>query len=394
MFKLKVRSKPMIAAGALVSIGAPVAAYFILKGMPDKLLELHVGAVVAAIVVLPILVTQVAYQMTSAAQKIKLISLMIAMILFFLAVDNFIFPQMRVLADLALLINYIAFPLDLIGGILAICLFVSASAESAYSDTISTEKEDPKERKRREQEEKEAEKAMAKSGSDAIRSTMARMPAVGADALTLKPKDDEPDATSNFVSTTSAPATVKASAGATTQAKDEERKAGSTSATNLKGILDTFAPDEEPDTGASNSTPKVDTKAPVKSMLKIPQKPDSPTSQLTKPGSTPTPATPVTGEQPAVLPIRLLRRTGTTTRLQAQKRKGTSTFTKLQALSASGSGQARTGKQEGDDESGEGLKSILDRLDNPADSNEEAQWILCLVAVVWSHQEQIFLSWR
>jgi predicted regulator of Ras-like GTPase activity (Roadblock/LC7/MglB family) len=376
MFKLIIRSKPMIALGALIAIGAPTAAYFILKGMTDKLIELHMAAVFAAIFILPAVVTLVAYQMTTAAQKVKVCSLMIGVVLILASIDNLVFPQMRILADNVLLFNWIAFVINLVGGIAATFCLVTAVPDSVYGDgALSEEKEDPKEKKRREQEEKEAEKAMSQTGSNAVRSTMARMPAVNAENMVLKAAEE------TYVA--KAPEAQPA-----TNAREEERKAGSTSATNLKGLLDTLAPEDDdiptakPTTSALDAI-KPEAKAPVKSMLKVPQKPDAPASQLTKPGSNPTPA-----PAPAAAPeasVKAEEKTaqqapaidnkdvsaGATTRLQAQKRKGTSTFTKLQALSASGGVGNRADKPQGA-EGSEGLKSILDRLDSTAETTEEA----------------------
>ncbi|MDR3615778.1 MAG: hypothetical protein P4L53_19625 [Candidatus Obscuribacterales bacterium] len=376
MFKLIIRSKPMIALGALIAIGAPTAAYFILKGMTDKLIELHMAAVLAAIFILPAVVTLVAYQMTTAAQKVKVCSLMIGVILILASIDNLAFPQMRILADNVLLFNWIAFAINLIGGIAATFCLVTAVPDSVYGDgTLGEEKEDPKEKKRREQEEKEAEKAMSQTGSNAVRSTMARMPAVNAENMVLKAAEE--------TAVAKAPEAQPA-----INAREEERKAGSTSATNLKGLLDTLAPEDDdiptakPTTSALDAI-KPEAKAPVKSMLKVPQKPDAPASQLTKPGSTPTPAqTPASAQE---APVKAEEKTaqqapavdnkdvsaGATTRLQAQKRKGTSTFTKLQALSASGGVGNRADKPQGG-EGSEGLKSILDRLDSTAETTEES----------------------
>jgi predicted regulator of Ras-like GTPase activity (Roadblock/LC7/MglB family) len=376
MFKLIIRSKPMIAIGALIAIGAPTGAYFILKGMTDKLIELHMAAVLAAIIILPLMVTLVAYQMTTAAQKVKVCTLMIGLILILCSIDNFVFPQMRMLADSVLLFNWIAFLVNLIGGIAATFCLVTAVPDSVYSDgSLGGEKEDPKERKRREHEEKEAERAMAQTGSSAVRATVARMPAMNAENMVLKAAEDTG-------------ATKTPEPQPTTNAREEERKAGSTSATNLKGLLDTLAPEDDDVASAKPSASaldaiKPDAKAPVKSMLKIPSKPDSPASQLTKPGihATPTPAPAVAPTPTSETPVKAEEKTtppapgsdvtsAATTRLQAQKRKGTSTFTKLQALSASGGVGSRTDKPTGAE--GEGLKSILDRLDSTADTTEEA----------------------
>jgi predicted regulator of Ras-like GTPase activity (Roadblock/LC7/MglB family) len=372
MFKLKIRSNPMIALGVLISIGAPTGAYFILKGMTDKLIELHLAAVIAIIIILPAVVTLVAYQMTSAAQKVKICSLMIGIVLILASIDNLIFPQMRLLADSILLFNWIAFLVVLAGGIAATFCLVSVVPDSIYLDGAQgAEKEDPKEKKRRELEEKEAERAMSQTGSNAVRSTMARIPAVNAENMVLKAAEE-----TTAAKTTPGPQPA-------TNAREEERKAGSTSATNLKGLLDTLAPEDDDDISSAKTTvatTKPEAKGPVKSMLKVPQKPDSPASQLTRPGTHPTPAqsSPPAPEiaskpeekAPPTPPFDSNATTATTTRLQAQKRKGTSTFTKLQALSASGGAGSRAGKTEGGE--GEGLKSILDRLDSTADTTEEA----------------------
>ena len=398
MFKLKFRSTPMIALGVLIAIGASAGGYFILKGMSDKLLELHMAAVFAAILLLPLLITVVAYQMTTAAQKLQVSSLMIGLILILTGVDNFLIPQMRMLPDGVLLFNWLAFVITLAGGIASTFLMLTGSQDSVYGDVAPGEKEDPKERKRREQEVKDAEKAMSQSGSGALRGTVARAPAFNPEGA--KTGED------------AAPAKTSIEQLAPNH-KEEERKAGSTSATNLKGLLDTLAPEDDdeivkpskseldairpssseldaikPSASALDSIktpvsdPKPEVKSPLRSMLK---KPDSPASQLTKPGSTPAPApapapepapaaevTAKAEEKPAtpVAPAAENKEASPTStmRLQAQKRKGTSTFTKLQALSASGG--VRTDKPQGT-EGGE-LKSILDKLDSTADTTEEA----------------------
>jgi uncharacterized protein len=379
MFKLIIRSKPMIALGALIAIGAPTAAYFILKGMTDKLIELHMAAVIAAIIILPAVVTLVAYQMTTAAQKVKVCSLMIGLILILSSIDNLVFPQMRLLADNALLFNWIAIVINLIGGIAATFCLVTAVPDSVYGDGVAgAEKEEPKEKKRREQEEKEAEKKMATTGSNAVRSTVARIPAMNAENMVLKAAEE----TAATAKTTPEPQPA-------TSPGHEERKAGSTSATNLKGLLDTLAPEDDDlprvkQAATSIDSPTPEIKAPVKSMLKVPQKPDSPASQLTKPGLQATPApTPAPAAAPAAapeVPVKVEEKTPPTApvidnkdvRLQAQKRKGTSTFTKLQALSASGGVGSRADKTPVG-EGGEGLKSILDRLDSTADTAETTE---------------------
>ncbi len=57
-------------------------------------------------------------------------------------------------------------------------------------------------------------------------------------------------------------------------------------------------------------------------------------------------------------------------RLQAQKRRNTSTFTKLQALSASGTGSLKPGPQTDSGTGGGDLRSLLDRLDAEPESHD------------------------
>ncbi|MBX9668935.1 MAG: hypothetical protein K2X93_15020 [Candidatus Obscuribacterales bacterium] len=60
----------------------------------------------------------------------------------------------------------------------------------------------------------------------------------------------------------------------------------------------------------------------------------------------------------------------TSNRLQAQKRRNTSTFTKLQALSASGTGSLKPGPQTDAGTGGGDLRSLLDRLDSEPESDD------------------------
>jgi uncharacterized protein len=64
--------------------------------------------------------------------------------------------------------------------------------------------------------------------------------------------------------------------------------------------------------------------------------------------------------------------TASTTRLTSQGKKGSSTFTKLQALSASGTGSLQNSPGESLISEPDGLKSILDRLDTPGAPANEA----------------------
>lgn len=300
MLKLKLRSKLMTTLAVLFIGATLISSYFILKSLPDKLIEVPVFGLFAVQLFVPIVFTAIFYQVGSKAQKIRVASLMIALAFLFAAVGNMAYPQMRMFGDIVILLNWLEIIVTLLGSILATLLLYRLAPASVYAEEVAaTGGEDKKAKKEREKSEKQKAKILGKEPvHDALRNT-------GNQKL-------------NFERTQLAAGTP--------ESKNTEATL-SNSATNLRSVLDSF--DQE------------DSDAPADKNSSLP--PEEP--------------------KPAI--------SNTGTRLQAQKR-DTSTFAKLQALSASGTGALRRSEGGGiaDDEGAESLKSILDRLDGTSDESD------------------------
>ncbi|HEY9679592.1 MAG TPA: roadblock/LC7 domain-containing protein [Drouetiella sp.] len=340
--------------------------------LPNLLFSVPGWLTLVAVFTPALLAAFIVFRKGSIAQRIKMAALGMALGFLYGFAANVHFGTTRILPDYAVLINECLFGFMALGGAITACAMFQLRAVEGYVDTKKPAPETVVP-------EKEIKPAAVEESPAKISSTKI-------------PAQTEP-----------------------------LRPAASASATNLKGLLDTLAPEEEEaaavpekpaksglaaSLGAKSSAPKIAVEQPAKEPIPAPA--PTPAAVTPAPTQAPTPvaespapvtptATPVaevpsqspntsTTSAPALAanqtnsttsaPVQRAT-TGTSasstaTRLQAQKRKSTSTFTKLQALSASGTGGVREKPREttGGDDS-DSLKSILDRLDTKQDEEVE-----------------------
>jgi predicted regulator of Ras-like GTPase activity (Roadblock/LC7/MglB family) len=339
MYKLTFRI--WVALVAVIVFGA--AAYFSMKQFPSAVIGLPGAVIILAVLALPVLVAFIAFAKASMRQKLVVAAIGIAFGLVYGLAANINFGTTKLLPNFQLLINEYLLGIMALGGALtafALCALKPADAvASAVKKSGPTEVVIP-----------DKEEATPKTSHN-------KLPAQPSEPLTKNP--------------------------------------ASVSNTNLKGILDTLAPEDEAGnepsapvkTGLAGSLSgsKSAAPAPAKQAEPAPvtQVPAAQTPAATSPtaeaAASAVPSTTSPTDSQTNLAGQKKATTGTVasstaTRLQAQKRKSTSTFTKLQALSASGTGGIRPKPVEttaGDNEA-DSLKSILDRLDTKADETDDA----------------------
>ena len=359
--------------------------YAALKFLPaymhmDTLRELPLAGVYAAIVLVPIVVTVLVFRNRSNADKVKIAFTMMGFASLLGVTGNFISQQTRHLTDVVLIFNWVEGAIMLLGGIVCgmLAYLKAPAGDSSLAD--SQQRMDSNNATRRKAGGSDDSKVEAKAATvQSLVETDEKAPAIAPTSTAASRGLKVPLGTGNKMP-------------AMTGQDLKQKNAMSNSASNLRGLLDTLAPDDD-----AKSEPKSEVKAEAKPEIKsevktgaasaaeiaakadaiakkaleasaaaaarAPEKPASPGENdvdSRKPSSSAT----------GIPEQRRPTASSTATRLQAQKRKSTSTFIKLQALSSSGTGTTRPKAADAPGaEASESLKSILDRLDSSDDED-------------------------
>jgi predicted regulator of Ras-like GTPase activity (Roadblock/LC7/MglB family) len=351
--------------------------YAALKFLPaymhmDTLRELPLAGVYAAIVLGPIIVTVLVFRNRSNAEKVKIAFTMMGFASLIGVTGNFMSQQTRHLTDVMLIFNWVEGAIMLLGGIVCGMLaYIKAPAAGDSSVADSQPRMDSSNATRR------------KAGGDDSKAE-----ANAATVQSLVETDEKAPAIAPTSTAASRGLKVPLGTGnkmpAMTGQDLKQKNAMSNSASNLRGLLDTLAPDDdvkpepkpqvkaEVKTGAASAAEiaaKADAiakKALEASAAAAAKAPDKPASPGENDVDSRKPSSSATGLPEQRRPTA----SSTATRLQAQKRKSTSTFIKLQALSSSGTGTTRPKTADAPGaEASESLKSILDRLDSSDDED-------------------------
>jgi predicted regulator of Ras-like GTPase activity (Roadblock/LC7/MglB family) len=364
--------------------------YAALKFLPaymhmDTLRELPLAGVYAMIVIIPIVVTVLVFRNRSNADKVKIAFTMMGFASLLGVTGNFISQQTRHLTDVVLIFNWIEGVIMVLGGIVCgvLAYFKLPARDSALADGLHR---------------MDSSNATRRKAGDELKAE-----AIVAPTQSLVETDEKAPAISPTSTSASRGLKVPLGTGnkmpAMTGQDLKPKNAMSNSASNLRGLLDTLAPDEDAKPQPKSEIkgePKLEVKSEVKPEVKpeiktgaasaeeIAAKADAIAKKALEasaaasakaaekpaaPGNEPDsrkPSSSATGIPEQRRPTA----SSTATRLQAQKRKSTSTFIKLQALSSSGTGATRpkTADAPGS-EASESLKSILDRLDSSDDED-------------------------
>jgi predicted regulator of Ras-like GTPase activity (Roadblock/LC7/MglB family) len=358
----------------VVFAGLMVAA---LKLMPagSEVTEVSQGLIFGITAVLALLLALLGFRKRGGAEKIRIFATMFVFTFSLCAIGNVVSQQTSSLPDFVVIFNWAEAGIMLVGGLVCTILAYLKAPEKALAegsaatrpgkidDTGATRGVRPAPQQQSEEakpESKEAEGQIETADKTPVRGqkvpTGNKLPAMGGD---LKPKNSM-----------------------------------SNSASNLRGLLDTLAPDDDEKpraASASEIAAKADAVAKKLGQANAGQveKSEQPKKASTsgsglpeqkKPGTSgsglPEQKRPAASASATGLPEqRKPAATSTATRLQAQKRKSTSTFIKLQALSSSGTGTtSRKPAESTGGEASESLKSILDRLDSSDDQESDVDF--------------------
>ena len=356
----------------------------------EPLSELSQALIFGLTAVLALVIALVVFRKRGLAQKIRIFFTMFLFTFSFAAIGNFVSQKTISLPNLGLIVNWVEAVIMLLGGSVCTVLAYMAGAAEAVSTAASGAT-----RPSRNDESGATRRVAAPATDDVKNEGKAEGKAEGKPETKTgeKPEAQLETGERTALRGQKAPSGTKIPAMPGKELKP--KNAMSNSASNLRGMLDSLAPDDDEKPApakAADIAAKADavakkaleaSKTPAKtSGTGLPasgspdQKKPSTSAQgipeQKKPGTSATgiPAQKPSSSGTGIPEQRKPTASSTATRLQAQKRKSTSTFIKLQALSSSGTGASRpkTADTAGTDAS-ESLKSILDRLDSSDDSD-------------------------
>ncbi|HEY9754140.1 MAG TPA: roadblock/LC7 domain-containing protein [Oculatellaceae cyanobacterium] len=371
----------------VVFAGLMVAA---LKFMPgSQVTEVPQALIFGITAVLGLVLALLGFRNRSGAEKIRIFATMFVFTFSLCAIGNVVSQQTSSLPDFAIIFNWAEAAIMLVGGLVCTFLAYLKGADKSLSDSSGATRTVGK---------SDESGATRRGAGQQPHAEEAKVEAKEAEAQ-IETSDKAPAKGQKVPTGNKLPAM---------QGQDlKQKNTMSNSASNLRGLLDTLAPDDDDKPKAASaseiaakadavakklgqaqaaaSQPKTeDSKKASSSGSGLPEQKKPSTSgsglpEQKKPSATGTgmPEQRKASASASATGLPEQRKpaaTSTATRLQAQKRKSTSTFIKLQALSSSGTGTTRPKTESSGGEASESLKSILDRLDSSDEQESDVDF--------------------
>lgn len=359
----------------VVFAGLMVAA---LKFMPgSQVTEVPQALIFGITAVLGLVLALLGFRNRSGAEKIRIFATMFVFTFSLCAIGNVVSQQTSSLPDFAIIFNWAEAAIMLVGGLVCTFLAYLKGADKSLSESSGATRTGGK---------SDESGATRRGAGQQPHAEEAKVDAKETEAQ-IETSDKAPVKGQKVPTGNKLPAM---------QGQDlKQKNTMSNSASNLRGLLDTLAPDDDDKpkaASASEIAAKADAVAkklgqahaaasqPAKTEdSKKASSSGSGLPEQKKPSATGTgmPEQKKASASASATGLPEQRKpaaTSTATRLQAQKRKSTSTFIKLQALSSSGTGTTRPKSESSGGEASESLKSILDRLDSSDEQESDVDF--------------------